>query len=235
RRREPHLMAGTGKSHLREGDAVLRVEDLVVEFPMGRKGRVSAVAGISFDVLRGETLGIVGESGCGKSTTGRAIMQIDEPTGGSVVFEGDELTSLAYSQLREARTRIQISPVPSPCQSLRIFVRMLRPTAMAYQKQGSSRRKVRIAHIRAKRLNGRLEIAEGYYREALEIGEKVNGPEHPATAEVLRGLAITTAAQGKRSDAEAYFQRSLGILEASGGSTDQVRSDMEASGLSGAD
>lgn len=57
-------MAGTGKSHLREGDVVLRVEGLVVEFPISRHATVSAVAGISFDVLKGETLGIVGESGC---------------------------------------------------------------------------------------------------------------------------------------------------------------------------
>jgi len=101
-------MAGTGDAHLREGDAVLRVDDLVVEFPMGRKSTVSAVAGISFDVLRGETLGIVGESGCGKSTTGRAIMQITEPTSGTVTFEGVDLTSLSYQQLREARTKIQM-------------------------------------------------------------------------------------------------------------------------------
>ena len=101
-------MAGTGKAHLRDGDAVLRVEDLVVEFPIGRKGRVSAVAGISFDVLRGETLGIVGESGCGKSTTGRAIMQIERPTAGSVVFEGTDLTQLPFEQLRSARTKIQM-------------------------------------------------------------------------------------------------------------------------------
>ncbi len=101
-------MAGTGKAHLRDGDTVLRVEDLVVEFPIGRKGKVSAVAGISFDVLRGETLGIVGESGCGKSTTGRAIMQISKPTGGSVVFEGTDLTQLKFEQLRAARTKIQM-------------------------------------------------------------------------------------------------------------------------------
>ncbi len=81
-------MAGTGNAHLRDGDVVLRVEDLVVEFPIGRNGTVSAVAGISFDVLRGETLGIVGESGCGKSTTGRAIMQIDDADVGSVVLRG---------------------------------------------------------------------------------------------------------------------------------------------------
>ncbi len=101
-------MAGTGKAHLRDGDAVLRVEDLVVEFPIGRRGVVSAVAGISFDVLRGETLGIVGESGCGKSTTGRAIMQIEKPTAGSVVFEGRDLTTLPFDELREARTKIQM-------------------------------------------------------------------------------------------------------------------------------
>ncbi len=101
-------MAGTGKAHLRDGDVVLRVDDLVVEFPMGRHNKVSAVAGISFDVLRGETLGIVGESGCGKSTTGRAIMQITKVTSGSVRFEGAELTALPYERLREARTKIQM-------------------------------------------------------------------------------------------------------------------------------
>jgi len=69
---------------------------------------VKAVSGISFDVLRGETLGIVGESGCGKSTTGRAIMQIPKPTSGSVNFEGDDLTELDFSTLREARTRVQM-------------------------------------------------------------------------------------------------------------------------------
>jgi peptide/nickel transport system ATP-binding protein len=101
-------MAGTGNAHLRPGEALLRVEDLVVEFPLGRRATVSAVAGISFDVLAGETLGIVGESGCGKSTTGRAIMQITPPTSGSVVFEGTDLTTLPHAALREARTRIQM-------------------------------------------------------------------------------------------------------------------------------
>ncbi len=101
-------MAGTGKAHLRDGDNVLRVEDLVVEFKTGRDVTVKAVSGISFDVRRGETLGIVGESGCGKSTTGRAVMQIPKPTSGSVVFEGRELTSLSPKELREARTKVQM-------------------------------------------------------------------------------------------------------------------------------
>ena len=101
-------MAGTGKAHLRNGDKVLSIEDLVVEFKVSRNKTVKAVSGISFDVLRGETLGIVGESGCGKSTTGRAIMQIPPPTSGSIVFEGKELTELSHAQVREARTQVQM-------------------------------------------------------------------------------------------------------------------------------
>ena len=83
-------MAGTGKAHLHaDATALLTVEDLVVEFPVGRTGlKVHAVTGISFDVLPGETLGLVGESGCGKSTTGRAIMQLPRPTSGKIVFQG---------------------------------------------------------------------------------------------------------------------------------------------------
>ena len=103
-------MAGTGTAHLRpDGDVLLRVENLVVEFPVGRTGlKVNAVSGISFDVLRGETLGLVGESGCGKSTTGRAIMQLPRPTSGSITFEGRELTHLGGDAMREARTRMQM-------------------------------------------------------------------------------------------------------------------------------
>jgi len=101
-------MAGTGKAHLRDGDKVLTIQDLVVEFKVSRNKTVKAVSGISFDVLRGETLGIVGESGCGKSTTGRAIMQIPPPTSGSIVFEGNELTELSHTKVREARTQVQM-------------------------------------------------------------------------------------------------------------------------------
>jgi peptide/nickel transport system ATP-binding protein len=103
-------MAGTGKAHLHHDAApILRVEDLLVEFNTEERGRkVHAVTGISFDVMPGETLGIVGESGCGKSTTGRAIMQIPRPTGGSVQFEGKELTELQGEDLRRMRTDIQM-------------------------------------------------------------------------------------------------------------------------------
>jgi peptide/nickel transport system ATP-binding protein len=102
-------MAGTGTAHLRESDdALLRVENLVVEFHAGGGARVHAVSGISLDLLEGETLGLVGESGCGKSTTGRAIMQLPPPTSGSVRFEDVELTALSGNDLRRIRPRMQM-------------------------------------------------------------------------------------------------------------------------------
>jgi peptide/nickel transport system ATP-binding protein len=102
-------MAGTGKAHLRPADEVLiRVEDLVVEFPASGGRTVKAVSGISLDVKAGETLGLVGESGCGKSTTAKAIIQLPPPTGGSVYFRGEDLTKLSHNDLRKMRTHLQI-------------------------------------------------------------------------------------------------------------------------------
>jgi peptide/nickel transport system ATP-binding protein len=100
-------MAGSGKAHLRD-EALLRVDDLVVEFPAGGRRKVHAVSGISLDVVEGETLGLVGESGCGKSTTGRAIMQLPRPTAGKVHFEGKDLTALPAKELREVRPALQM-------------------------------------------------------------------------------------------------------------------------------
>jgi peptide/nickel transport system ATP-binding protein len=91
-----------------DNDVVLRLEDLVVEFSAGGGQTVHAVSGITLEVRRGETLGLVGESGCGKSTTGRAIMQLPKPTSGAVVFEGRDLTTLSHSELRALRPKLQM-------------------------------------------------------------------------------------------------------------------------------
>jgi len=101
-------MAGTGKAHLRSDDVLLRVEDLVVEFPVSGGRRLQAVSGISFDVVKGETLGLVGETGCGKSSTGRAIVQLTRPSSGSVDFAGAELTKLSGEALRRTRAQLQM-------------------------------------------------------------------------------------------------------------------------------
>ena len=102
-------MAGIGTAHLRPPDEVLlQVTDLHVEYSAGRRRKVSAVSGVSFDVATGETLGLVGESGCGKSTTARALLQLPRPTSGQVVFDGTELTSLRGEELRRIRTGLQM-------------------------------------------------------------------------------------------------------------------------------
>jgi peptide/nickel transport system ATP-binding protein len=101
-------VAGTGKAHLRsEDETLLRVDDLVVEFH-AEGGKVKAVSGISLDIVAGETLGLVGESGCGKSTTGRAVMQLPRPTSGRVRFDGVELTDLKGDALRRTRPQLQM-------------------------------------------------------------------------------------------------------------------------------
>ncbi|MFN8371690.1 MAG: dipeptide ABC transporter ATP-binding protein [Anaerolineae bacterium] len=96
-------------------EALLQVRGLKKHFPIvsgivfqRQVGAVKAVDDVSFDVYKGETLGLVGESGCGKSTTGRTVLQLYKPTSGSVVFEGRELTTIAAEELRRMRKRMQI-------------------------------------------------------------------------------------------------------------------------------
>src|SRR5690554_7409291 len=94
--------------HMRaRDDIVLEVRNLVVNFET-RVGTVQAVSDVSFDVARGETLGLVGESGCGKSTVGRAIMQLPPPSSGQVLFKGRDLTRLSGEALRQTRTGLQM-------------------------------------------------------------------------------------------------------------------------------
>src|SRR5260221_10590605 len=97
------------------GKNLLNVTALKMHFPLTQGiifqrqvGAVRAVDGIDFFVERGETLGLVGESGCGKSTTGRAILQLYKPTSGSVKFDGTELTTLPGEQMRKMRRRMQM-------------------------------------------------------------------------------------------------------------------------------
>ena len=95
-------------------DPVLQVRDLVKRFPIRAGvlrrvvGQVDAVTGLCFDVGRGETLGVVGESGCGKSTTGRLLLRLIEPTSGSIRFNGEELVGASRARIRALRRNIQI-------------------------------------------------------------------------------------------------------------------------------
>jgi peptide/nickel transport system ATP-binding protein/oligopeptide transport system ATP-binding protein len=96
------------------GQPLLEVKDLVKHFPIRSglaqrvTGAVHAVSGVSFDVNPGETLGLVGESGCGKSTTARSVLRLVEPTSGSVKFRGEEILDMSASAMRRLRRKLQI-------------------------------------------------------------------------------------------------------------------------------
>ena len=92
-------MAGSGTAHLRDApDVLVRVENMTVEFPISGGTCARGVSDVSFDLVEGETLGIVGESGCGKSTTARAVIQMPRPTSGTVYFDGTDLTTLSATR-----------------------------------------------------------------------------------------------------------------------------------------
>jgi oligopeptide transport system ATP-binding protein len=99
---------------INNNETLLHVDDLKMHFPIYRGvfqrqvGAVRAVDGVSFDVKRGETLGLVGESGCGKSTTGRTILQLYKPTSGAVTFDGTNLVTLKGEQMRQMRRKMQM-------------------------------------------------------------------------------------------------------------------------------
>src|SRR5918992_622351 len=98
----------------RNGQTLVEVEGLRQYFPLvggvlqRRVGEVKAVDDVSFTIRQGETLGLVGESGCGKTTVGRTLLRLIEPTGGRIVFDGTDITALKGSQLKSFRRRMQI-------------------------------------------------------------------------------------------------------------------------------
>ena len=111
------LVGGILKMNVNEplnNKSMLSVKNLKVHFPIRRGilqrqvGAVRAVDGITFDILRGETFGLVGESGCGKTTTGRAILQLYEPTAGEIEFDGVALAHLDSKSMRDMRKRMQM-------------------------------------------------------------------------------------------------------------------------------
>ena len=137
-------------------EPILQVTDLVKRFPIkggffgGIVATVDAVSGVSLNVNRGETLGLVGESGCGKSTTARAILRLHEPDSGSIIFDGRDVMALDKNELRKLRREMQIV-FQDPYASLnpRWQVNNIVGEPLAVQDTPSDQRKARVAELLA--------------------------------------------------------------------------------------
>jgi peptide/nickel transport system ATP-binding protein len=111
---EPATNPGTDRPYAEAGELLMQVRDLVKHFPIRKGllqrtvGAVRAVDGVSFDVMRGETLGLVGESGCGKSTTARLLLRLVPPTSGSIQIDGEEISTASGTRLKALRRDMQM-------------------------------------------------------------------------------------------------------------------------------
>ncbi len=142
-------------THPSQGTILVEVEDLRVWFPVGRgpsarrRGSIKAVDGVTFSVHRGETMGLVGESGCGKTTTARAILKLLDPTEGRILFDGVDLSTLSRGELRLLRRRMQ--PVfQDPFASLnpkRKVGRIVAEPLVIHRRGTSSERRARVAEL----------------------------------------------------------------------------------------
>jgi len=109
------MNAEKGQANIGTGDVLMEIEDLQMHFPITegiifqrKVGAVKAVDGVSFNIRKGETLGLVGESGCGKSTIGRTIMRLIQPTEGAIKVDGQDIARLSRRQMQPYRRRMQI-------------------------------------------------------------------------------------------------------------------------------
>ena len=140
-----------------EAEPLLRVRDLKMYFPVTqgmfiqrKVAEVKAVDGVSFDIRRGETLGLVGESGCGKTTTGRCILQLERPTDGEIVFDGVSLTELDNKALIPLREKIQVifqDPYSSLNPRMKVGEIIAEPMMVHRIETDAKRRRERVAEL----------------------------------------------------------------------------------------
>lgn len=143
---------------VRLSEALISIRNLKVHFPVGgglfkKDDLVKAVDGLDLDIYPGETLGLVGESGCGKSTTGRAILQLIQPTEGSICFDGQELTELTEDAIRPLRSDFQMifqDPYASLNPRMKVGKTVAEPMQLHGIRAGETRRKLGQEELQAR-------------------------------------------------------------------------------------
>jgi peptide/nickel transport system ATP-binding protein len=191
------------KNTVRKGPRpLLEVKNLTTRFDIhggafgGLTGRVHAVENVSFDVNEGETLSLVGESGCGKSTTGRSIMRLVNPSAGSVVVDGTDMASLSKSQLRDMRKNVQMifqDPVSSLNSRLTIGAAIAEPFLV--HKLGTKRQATeRVADL-LERVGLRADMANRYPHEFSIARALILDPKLIVADESVSALDVSVKAQ----------------------------------------
>jgi oligopeptide transport system ATP-binding protein len=190
---------------------LVQVKGLKKHFPITRGiliqrqvGSVKAVDGVTFDIYRGETLGLVGESGCGKTTAGRTILQLYRPTAGQVVFDGADLTTLKKGELRRIRRRMQMI-FQDPFASLnprmtiaRIISEPLRTHKLAAGKEQIERVQelMRIVRLNPRFINRYPHEFSGGQRQRIGIARALaSDPEFIVCDEPISALDVSIQAQ----------------------------------------
>lgn len=198
-------MAGSGTDHLRGDGALLSARKLVRTFRAKGGRRVQALSDVSFELLRGETLGVVGESGSGKSTLARALLCLPAPDSGSVHFDGQPVHALRGAKLRELRFRMQMvfqDPMSSlnPAHSVLDVVQM--PLLVAGRGNAATRREVAMRMLQRVGLDGAMlgnrrpyELSGGQCQRVSIARALVLEPELLVCDEPVSALDVSVQAQ----------------------------------------